>query len=613
MVENEPQDVSGLTLGEYVYTLLTELGICTVFTFAGDYISPLLNQINTSNAANETSPTITIITSVNAQEMAYAADGYSRATGKPGVVLTSFGIGSLSMANAVASSHVEFVPIIVINGAPARTAFNFQLLHGTFGNTPENRRLDRKVFAEIAMNSPDSQILTNPKNAATQLQNGISDCLTYRQPVYFEVPADVWNRSTTLTSILMPAARSDYPPSNSANVSTAVDIFAGLVDIYDIEVLIWAGEEIVRYGIQSQFMDFIISAYVPYMTNIHTKALVDEDNEYFVGYLDGRFTNGDGMEQLGPKKGIVSLGTVQSDLDYNGISSLLQLVPGLDFTMTLSGNTFTYQNYVDPSQNVTLTEVNLKNFITEYSTSTRIKKRPKKFLKGSLKIKSTKPPLPKTGPLPDSTVTYDNLVQSFDESDLFDESPVFCDTSLVMFPLVDNVSHTLSQGQWNVATNWSSMGYAVGGALGYKFGLIDTSRIANYPEPASSTPRMLSFIGDAGLQSCVTALSTMIQNSLNNIVVLVANGTSNYAQLRENKGPFAHETTDFPNYNVLPIWDYSYLAQSLGATAYVATDPFDLDDLIVSAVENTGSLCLIVCVVPPKNYPEVLEAYITGD
>ena len=47
----------------------------------------------------------------------YAADGYSRARGL-GVVVTTFGVGSLSALNAVAGAYAEDLPLVLIIGTP---------------------------------------------------------------------------------------------------------------------------------------------------------------------------------------------------------------------------------------------------------------------------------------------------------------------------------------------------------------------------------------------------------------------------------------------------------------------------------------------------------------
>ena len=64
----------------------------------------------------------------------YAADGYARVNGIAALV-TTFGVGELSAANAIAGAYSEFVPIIHIVGYPTtRSQKDGMLLHHTLGN-----------------------------------------------------------------------------------------------------------------------------------------------------------------------------------------------------------------------------------------------------------------------------------------------------------------------------------------------------------------------------------------------------------------------------------------------------------------------------------------------
>jgi len=59
-------------------------------------------------------------------EAGYAADGYARTKGL-GAASVAYGVGSLSMINAIAGAYVERSPVAVINGGP--TSQNLSNLH----------------------------------------------------------------------------------------------------------------------------------------------------------------------------------------------------------------------------------------------------------------------------------------------------------------------------------------------------------------------------------------------------------------------------------------------------------------------------------------------------
>ena len=50
------------------------------------------------------------------QGATHAADGYARATGKPGVVLVTSGPGATNTVTAIATAYMDSVPLVVITG-----------------------------------------------------------------------------------------------------------------------------------------------------------------------------------------------------------------------------------------------------------------------------------------------------------------------------------------------------------------------------------------------------------------------------------------------------------------------------------------------------------------
>lgn len=57
---------------------------------------------------------------------AYAADGYTRIKGIPGVLVTTYAVGELSAMNGVAGAYAEHAGMIHIVGMPARAGMDIQ-------------------------------------------------------------------------------------------------------------------------------------------------------------------------------------------------------------------------------------------------------------------------------------------------------------------------------------------------------------------------------------------------------------------------------------------------------------------------------------------------------
>ena len=96
------------TVGDYLLDRLAELGVTEVFGVPGDYNLEFLDHIVAH-------PQLRWVGNANELNAGYAADGYGRLRGMSAVV-TTFGVGELSAANAIAGSYAEHVPVVNIVG-----------------------------------------------------------------------------------------------------------------------------------------------------------------------------------------------------------------------------------------------------------------------------------------------------------------------------------------------------------------------------------------------------------------------------------------------------------------------------------------------------------------
>ncbi|SEG82652.1 acetolactate synthase-1/2/3 large subunit [Actinacidiphila yanglinensis] len=87
---------------------LESFGVDTVFGTCGHTNIALLDALSRS--------TIKFVIARHEQAAAHAADGYARASGKPGVVLVHVGPGMMNAVTGVASAGFDSVPLIAISG-----------------------------------------------------------------------------------------------------------------------------------------------------------------------------------------------------------------------------------------------------------------------------------------------------------------------------------------------------------------------------------------------------------------------------------------------------------------------------------------------------------------
>ena len=95
--------------GEALVKSLVREGVEVVFGIPGIHMSGII-------AALRDEPDIRMITTRHEQGAAHMADGYSRVSGKPGVVLVVPGAGLYNAASGLATAYARSSPVLAIAG-----------------------------------------------------------------------------------------------------------------------------------------------------------------------------------------------------------------------------------------------------------------------------------------------------------------------------------------------------------------------------------------------------------------------------------------------------------------------------------------------------------------
>src|SRR5947209_12406725 len=96
-------------IASYLLTdYLERLGVEVIFGLCGHTVIALLDAIGKSR--------IQFVSTRHEQVAAHAADGYARASGKVGVVLTHLGPGLTNACTGVANAALDSIPMVVIAG-----------------------------------------------------------------------------------------------------------------------------------------------------------------------------------------------------------------------------------------------------------------------------------------------------------------------------------------------------------------------------------------------------------------------------------------------------------------------------------------------------------------
>lgn len=95
---------------QIILECLLEQGVDTVFGYPGGAV------LNIYDALYDYRDKITHVLTSHEQNAGHAADGYSRTTGKTGVVIATSGPGATNLVTAIATANMDSIPMVAITG-----------------------------------------------------------------------------------------------------------------------------------------------------------------------------------------------------------------------------------------------------------------------------------------------------------------------------------------------------------------------------------------------------------------------------------------------------------------------------------------------------------------
>lgn len=163
------------TLGEALITLLEAHGVDTVFGIPGVHTVELYRGLARSKIRH--------VTPRHEQGAGFMADGYARASGRPGVAFVITGPGLTNTITAMGQARADSVPMLVISGVNAMPTLGKGL--GFLHELPDQRGMMEKVA-----------LLSRRVTEASGLPDALAQAFALFSssrpgPVHIEIPTDV--------------------------------------------------------------------------------------------------------------------------------------------------------------------------------------------------------------------------------------------------------------------------------------------------------------------------------------------------------------------------------------------------------------------------------------
>ncbi|MER8581764.1 5-guanidino-2-oxopentanoate decarboxylase [Mesorhizobium sp. M1423] len=187
------------TIGEALITLLEAHGVDTVFGIPGVHTVELYRGLARSKIRH--------VTPRHEQGAGFMADGYARASGKPGVAFVITGPGLTNTITAMGQARADSVPMLVISGVNATPTLGKGLGH--LHELPDQRGMMEKVALF-------SHRVTEAGELPGVLARAFALFSSSRPgPVHIEIPTDVMTMPATGIVALL---RNSAPPEPGAAV-----------------------------------------------------------------------------------------------------------------------------------------------------------------------------------------------------------------------------------------------------------------------------------------------------------------------------------------------------------------------------------------------------------
>ncbi len=535
------------TVGGYLIDRLYSLGVRHVFGVPGDYVLGFYNMLSKSQ--------LELINTCDEQGAGFAADAYARLKGI-GAVCVTYGVGGLKVVNTTAQAYAEKSPVVVISGAPGiREREKNPLLH----HRVRDFDTQKNIFEEVTV---ASTALDDAQTAVQEIERVLAALFRFKRPVYIELPRDM-----ILSEIGEHRHKAAYREkrSNPVVLRELVAEAVGMINSADKPVII-AGEEIHRFGLQNQLLDFVNKTNIPVASTILSKSVINELHSSYIGVYQGAAGHEFVQKYVESSDCIIILGALLTDVSLGMFSAKIDQAKTIYVTSErFSVGYHLYENVL------------LQDFIRAL---TRSKIKPRQYLTDKPNPRYSYGP----GFVKGNKITIRHLFERLN-SFLTDDMIVIADVGDALFGSIDLIIR--GKTQFLSTAYYASLGFAVPASIGAKL--------------AMPHLRPVVLVGDGAFQMTGMELSTIVRYRLDPII-LVLNNSGYMTERIMLDGPF----------NDLQPWQHSKLGQIVGGGHGYDVRTEDQLESTLAAAKKSREACIIDVHLDPKDMSETLRRLTKG-
>ena len=517
-----------LTIGEYLLKKLKSYEIHHIFGIPGDYVIQFFDMI-------EQSP-IQHISTTREETAGFAADAYARTNGM-GAACVTYGVGGLSMINAVTAAYAEKSPLVVISGGPGiKERIEGALLH----HTGKNFYTQQRIYEEITV---ASALLDDPFTAFDEIDRVLDAVYWRKRPGYIELPRDMVGLQGSVHQRPSTGGLHSDPETLDAALSNAI----AFINQSENPVIL-AGAELHRFGFRDKLLRLAEEKRIPVVTTLLGKSVMPEAHPLYLGIYGGAMGRTEITTLVETSDCLIILGAFMTDVNLGIYTANLER----------SRSVYAASDKIKVCYS-TYEDVTFEDFL-DGLCAPQLHKRPDANLEWVLEV--SEPFVME----PDQALTVKRLFQHLNLF-LHDELTVIPDVGDCLWGAAD--LRLPEQTEFISQAYYTSMGFAIPAAVGAQLG-----------KPGS---RPLVIVGDGAFQMTGTELSTTIRYRLNPIILVLNNqGFGTMRPLVE--GPF----------NDIVNWHYTHFPEMFGAGhAFAVRTEGEFDSAMKAALAETQHFVMI--------------------
>ncbi|WP_410649642.1 thiamine pyrophosphate-requiring protein [Amycolatopsis sp. cmx-4-54] len=162
------------TVADHVLARLREWDVEQVFAYPGDGINGLVSAFG----AADNKPRF--VQTRHEEMAAFAAVGYAKLSGRPGVCMATSGPGAIHLLNGLYDAKLDHVPVVAIVGQTARSAMG-----GSYQQEVDLQALFKDVASEYLVE------VNVPEQLPNALDRALRTAIAQRAPTAVIIPADL--------------------------------------------------------------------------------------------------------------------------------------------------------------------------------------------------------------------------------------------------------------------------------------------------------------------------------------------------------------------------------------------------------------------------------------